>query len=322
MSDPYSVLGVSRTASDEEIRKAFRKLAKKHHPDLNPGDKAAEAKFKEISQANEILSDAEKRRRFDAGEIDASGQEMPPRGFYRDAAGGPGGFKYSRGGGHESFVDMGDVFSEMFGQRGGGGGARGFGFGGARPGFDEDGFDMGGMPVTYSLAVPFLVGARGGKQRVNLPDGRTLDIDVPEGTTDGTTLRLKGQGMPGTNGRPAGDAYVEIRVQPHPFFEPRDNDIHVELPVTITEATLGGKVKVPTVGGAVMLNIPAGSNTGTSLRLKGRGLLDRKSKQRGDQYVKLKVVLPEQPDEKLKAFLESWEQGKGYDPRASMEQFT
>jgi DnaJ-class molecular chaperone len=320
MSDPYTVLGVSRTASDQDIRKAFRKLAKKHHPDLNPGDKAAEAKFKEVSQANEILSDAEKRRRFDAGEIDATGQEVPPRGFYRDQAGGPGGFKYQRGGGHESFADMGDVFSEMFRQRGSG--ARGFSFGGERPGFDQDGFDVGGMPVTYSLTVPFLVAARGGKQRVTLPDSRTLDIDVPEGTADGTTLRLKGQGMPGREGQPAGDAYVEIRVQPHPFFEPRDNDVHVELPVTVTEAALGGRVKVPTVGGAVMLNIPAGSNTGKSLRLKGRGLLDRKSKQRGDQYVKLKVVLPDTPDDKLKEFLESWEAGKAYDPRAAMEQFT
>jgi DnaJ-class molecular chaperone len=319
MSDPYSVLGVSRTASDEEIRRAFRKLAKKHHPDLNPGDKAAEAKFKEISQANDILSDPEKRRRFDAGEIDATGQEMPPRGFYRDQAGGPGGFKYQRGGGHESFADMGDIFSEMFRQRGG---ARGFSFGGERPDFGEEGFDLGGMPVTYTLTVPFLVAARGGKQRVGLPDGRTLDIDVPEGTSDGTTLRLKGQGMPGTKGKPAGDAYVEIRVQPHPFFEPRDNDIHIELPVTLTEAALGGKVKVPTVGGPVVLNIPAGSNTGKSLRLKGRGLLDRKTRQRGDQYVKLKVVLPDQPDDKLKEFLESWEAGKAYDPRKDMEPFT
>jgi DnaJ-class molecular chaperone len=319
MSDPYTVLGVSRTASDEEIRKAFRKLAKKHHPDLNPGDKAAEAKFKEISQANEILSDPDKRRRFDAGEIDASGQEVPPRGFYRDQASGPGGFKYSRGGGHESFVDMGDIFSEMFRQQGG---SRGFSFGGERPGFGGDGFDMGGMPVTYSLSVPFLMAARGGKQRVTLPDGRTLDIDVPEGTADGTTLRLKGQGMPGREGKPAGDAYVEIRVQPHPFFEPRDNDIHVELPVTLTEAVLGGRVKVPTVGGPVMLNIPANSNTGKSLRLKGRGLLDRRTQQRGDQYVKLKVVLPDDADDKLKEFLKAWEQGKAYDPRAAMEQFT
>src|SRR4029079_18762713 len=224
MTDPYTVLGVGRTASDDEIRKAFRKLAKKHHPDLNPSDKAAEAKFKEISQANDILSDKEKRRRFDAGEIDASGQEVPPRGFYRDQAGGPGGFKYQRGGGHESFADMGDIF-EMFRQQGGG--ARGFHFGGAAPGLDGDGFDMGGLPITYSLSVPFLVAARGGKQRVGLPDGRTLDIDVPEGTKDGTTLRLKGKGIPGTNGKPAGDAYVEIHVQPHAFFEARDNDIHI-----------------------------------------------------------------------------------------------
>ena len=311
MTDPYSVLGVPRTASEDDIRKAFRQLAKKHHPDLNPGDKAAEAKFKEISQANDLLSDPEKRRRFDAGEIDATGQEVPPRGFYRDQAGGFGG-KYERAGAHDSFVDMGGIFSEMFGER------RGFGAGGHGAG----GFDMSGMPVTYSLRVPFLVAARGGKQRVDLPDGKTLDIDIPEGMTDGQTLRLKGQGMPGSQGRPAGDAYVEIRVEPHAFFQTRDNDIHVDLPVTLTEATLGGNVKVPTVGGPVMLNVPAGSNTGTSLRLKGRGLLDRRSGQRGDQYVKLKVVLPEQPDEKLKEFLGGWEAGRSYDPRKEMEQFT
>ncbi len=310
MSDPYSVLGVAKTASEDEIRQAFRKLAKKHHPDLNPGNKQAEAKFKEISQANEILSDPEKRRRFDAGEIDASGQEVPPRGFYRDQAGGPQGRKYQRAGGHEEFVDMGGVFSEMFGDR------RGFGFGGA------EGFDMGGLPLSYTLSVPFLVAARGGKQRVGLPDGRTLDIDVPEGTADGTTLRLKGQGMPGAKGQPPGDAYVEIRVQPHAFFEARDNDIHVEVPVTLGEAVLGGRIKVPTVGGSVMLGVPAGSNAGATLRLKGRGLLDRKSGQRGDQYVKLKVVLPDKPDDKLKAFLESWEAGKAHDPRQAMEQFT
>jgi DnaJ-class molecular chaperone len=306
MSDPYSVLGVPKTASDDDIRKAFRKLAKKHHPDLNPGDKKAEAKFKEISQANDLLSDKEKRRRFDAGEIDASGAEVPPRGFYRDQAGGPGGAKYYRStGSAEEFGDMSGIFEEMFRRQGGRGGGNGFG-----------GFDAGPPPVTYTLPVSFLAAARGGKQRVTMPNGKTLDIDVPEGTTDGQTLRLKGQGNAG------GDAYVELRVQPHAFFEARDNNIHVELPVTITEAALGGKVKVPTVGGPVMLNVPAGSNTGTSLRLKGRGLLDRKSGQRGDQYVKLKVVLPAEPDDKLKAFLESWEAGKAQDPRKEMEQFT
>ncbi|MFO1085713.1 MAG: J domain-containing protein [Reyranellaceae bacterium] len=314
MNDPYSVLGVAKTASDDEIRKAFRKLAKKHHPDLNPGDKAAEAKFKEISQANEILSDAEKRRRFDAGEIDASGQEVPPRGFYRDQAGGFHGAKYEHAGGHESFVDMGGIFSEMFGQRGG----RGFSF---RRGDGEE-FEMDGLPVTYSLRVPFLVAARGGKQRVTLPDGKTLDIDVPEGTANGQTLRLKGQGMPGTKGRPAGDAYVEIHVEPHAFFEPRDNDIHVELPVSLPEAVLGGRIRVPTIGGPVMLAVPAGSNTGTSLRLKGRGLLDRKTGQRGDQYVKLKLVLPDPPDSALKEFAEKWTEGRNQDPRQAMEQFT
>jgi DnaJ-class molecular chaperone len=314
MNDPYSVLGVAKTASDEEIRKAFRKLAKKHHPDLNPGDKAAEAKFKEISQANEILSDPEKRRRFDAGEIDATGQEVPPRGFYRDQAGGFDGAKYERGGGHESFVDMGGIFSEMFGQRGG----RGFSF---RRGDGEE-FEMDGLPVTYALRVPFLVAARGGKQRVTLPDGKTLDIDVPEGTANGQTLRLKGQGMPGTKGRPAGDAYVEILVEPHAFFEPRDNDIHVEVPVTLPEAVLGGRIRVPTVGGTVMLSVPAGSNTGTSLRLKGRGLLDRKTGQRGDQYVRLKLVLPDPPDSALKEFAEKWAAGRTHDPRKAMEQFT
>ena len=306
MTDPYSALGIAKTASADDIRKAFRKLAKKHHPDLNPGNKAAEAKFKEISQANELLSDPEKRRRFDAGEIDASGQETPPRGFYRDQAEGAGGAKYRRSGGHESFVDMGGIFSEMFGER--------------RGGFPGD--DMGGLPVTYTLAVPFLIAARGGKQRVTLPNGKTLDIDVPEGATDGQTLRLKGQGMPGGEGRPAGDAYVELHIKPHAFFEARDNNVHVELPVTITEAALGGKIKVPTVGGPVMLNVPSGSNTGSSLRLKGRGLLDIKSGQRGDQYVKLKVVLPDRPDEKLKAFLETWEAGRTHDPRRDMEQFT
>ena len=303
MSDPYSVLGMPKTASDDDIRKAFRKLAKKHHPDLNPGDKKAEATFKDITQANDILSDKEKRRRFDAGEIDATGAEAPSRGFYRDQAGGPGGAKYYRSGGQEEFGDMSGIFEEMFRRRGGNGGG-GFGF------------DAGPPPVTYTLPIPFLIAARGGKQRVTMPNGKTLDIDVPEGATDGQTLRLKGQGTSG------GDAYVELRVQPHAFFEVRDSNIHVELPVTITEAALGGKVKVPTVGGPVMLNVPAGSNTGTSLRLKGRGLLDKKSGERGDQYVKLKIVLPAEPDDKLKAFLEGWEAGKAQDPRKDMEQFT
>src|SRR5450432_2493200 len=204
--DYYALLGIKKTATADEIRKAFRKLAKKHHPDLNPGDKKAEATFKDITQANDILSDKDKRRRFDAGEIDATGAEVPPRGYYRDQAGGPGGAKYYRSGGQEEFGDMSGIFEEMFRRRGGNGGTGGggFGFGGG------DDFGMGSAPVTYTLPVPFLVAARGGKQRVTIPNGKTLDIDVPEGATDGQTLRLKGQGTAGANGRPAGDAYVEL----------------------------------------------------------------------------------------------------------------
>jgi DnaJ-class molecular chaperone len=326
VTDPYSVLGVSKTASADDIRKAFRKLAKKHHPDLNPGDKAAEAKFKEITLAHDLLSDADKRRRFDAGEIDASGQEQAPRGFYRDHAGGPGGAKYDRAAGHEGFADMGDVFAEMFGQ--GRGGARGFSFedlqgmGGGPFGGGRRGGPRDGGAMSFTMSVPFLTAARGGKQRVTMPDGRSLDITIPEGATDRQTIRLKGQGAQGRDGGKPGDAYVELHIEPHAFFQARDNDVHIELPVSLTEAVLGGKVEVPTVGGKVMANIPAGSNSGTSLRLKGRGLLHAKSGQRGDQYVKLKVVLPEKVDDKLKAFLESWEEGKSQDPRKSMEPFT
>jgi DnaJ-class molecular chaperone len=169
--------------------------------------------------------------------------------------------------------------------------------------------------------VPFLIAARGGRQRVTLPDRRSLEIEIPEGAMDRQTIRLKGQGLPGANGGPPGDAYVELHVEPHAFFERRDSNIHMELPVTLSEAVLGGKVRVPTVTGAVMLSVPAGSNTGTTLRLKGRGVLDARSGVRGDQYVKLRVVLPDKPDDRLKEFLEGWEAGKAYDPRSEMERF-
>ncbi|MCW5746466.1 MAG: J domain-containing protein [Alphaproteobacteria bacterium] len=305
MQDPYSALGVAKTASAEDIRKAYRRLAKKHHPDLNPGDKAAEAKFKEISAAYELLSDADKRRRFDAGEIDATGQEMPPRGYWREHAGGPGGDRYYRAGTSEDFADMGGIFADMFGRRG----------------FSR-GFGGGGGSLSFTLSVPFLIAARGGRQRVGLPDGRSLEIDIPEGAVDRQTLRLKGQGLPDPDGGPPGDAYVELHIEPHAFFERRDSNVHMELPVTLSEAVLGGKVPVPTVGGTVMLTVPPGANSGTTLRLKGRGLLDRKSGVRGDQYVKLRIVLPDKPDEKLKEFLSGWEAGKAHNPRRDMERFT
>src|SRR5262245_52357974 len=201
MTDPYQVLGVAKTASTDEIRKAYRRLAKKLHPDLNPNDKAAEAKFKEVAAAHDLLSDPEKRRRFDAGEIDASGQEQAPRGFWRDHAAGPNGARYQRaggGGGPEDFADLGSMFAEMFSGRG-----------------RAQEFDLS-EDVSAALSVPFLIAARGGKQRVSLPDGRTLDIDIPEGATDRQMIRLKGQGAKHGKAQP-GDLYIELHIQPHAF---------------------------------------------------------------------------------------------------------
>ena len=317
MRDPYEILGVAKTASTDEIRKAYRKLARQNHPDLHPGDKAAENRFKEISAANDLLSDPEKRKRFDAGEIDAQGQEKP-RGFYRDHAQGPHARKYEAHMSEEDLAGMGDIFAEMF-RRGGGHGRTRAGFG---DGFEDDGFQRGGGSISATMAVPFTVAAAGGKQRVQLPDGRTIDVTIPEGSEDRQMIRLKGQGLPDPRGGPAGDLYVELHVQPHAFFTRKDSDIHMELPVSLNEAMLGGKVNVPTINGKVALTIPPGSNTGTTLRLKGRGILDRRSKTRGDQYVKLRVVLPDKPDEKLKSFLEGWEAGKAHDPRRQMESQT
>lgn len=316
MKDPYKILGVAKTASTDEIRKAYRKLARQNHPDLHPGDKAAENRFKEIAAANDLLSDPEKRKRFDAGEIDAQGQEKP-RGFYRDHAQGPHARKYEAHMSEEDLAGMGDIFAEMFRRGGGRGGPRG-GF----AGFEDDGFQQGGGSISATMAVPFTVAAAGGKQRVQLPDGRTIDVTIPEGSEDRQMIRLKGQGLPNPRGGPAGDLYVELHVQPHAFFVRKDNDIHMELPVSLSEAVLGAKVNVPTISGKVALTIPPGSNTGSTLRLKGRGILDRRSKTRGDQYVKLRVVLPDKPDEKLKAFLEGWDAGKTHDPRRQMESQT
>jgi DnaJ-class molecular chaperone len=308
MKDPYEVLGVPKDADEDRIKKAYRELAKKHHPDLHPGDQSALAKFQEVQSAYDLLSDKEKRRRFDAGEIDASGAERPPRNFYRSYADGGEGAKYYGfgGGGEAGDIDLDDLFS-MFG-----GAGRGAGGGGRRGGAQ---FKMAGADVSYTLRVPFLEAAIGARQRITLPDGRTIDVNIPEGTHDRQTLRLKGQGQPGMGGGEAGDAYIEIHVEPHAFFTRKDNDVHVEVPVTLDEAILGAKIEVPTVSGAVTLTVPKGSNTGTTLRLKGRGILDQRAKTRGDQYVKLKVVLSDKPDEELTNFIETWAKTHKYDVR-------
>jgi DnaJ-class molecular chaperone len=302
MKDPYQVLGVARDADQNAIKKAFRKLAKKLHPDLNPGNKKVEQEFKEVNVAYDLLSDPKKRERFDRGEIDASGAERPERSFYRAYAEGGGNTKYrdAEFGGEFSAED---ILSELFGR------------GRSRGGRSTR---MRGEDVNYSLTVSFLEAANGAKKRVTLADGKTLDVTIPPGTEDGQTLRLKAQGLPGVGGGPAGDAYVEIHVEPHPFFNRKDSNIHLDLPVTLPEAVLGASVTVPTIDGNVSIKVPAGSNTGTTLRLKGRGLVDRKTRERGDQYVTLKVVLPDKPDAELKEFLERWSAGQSYDPRAKL----
>ncbi|WP_119304399.1 DnaJ C-terminal domain-containing protein [Dongia deserti] len=289
MTDPYRVLGVTRNASDEEIKRAYRKLAKKLHPDLNPGDKKVEAQFKETTAAYDFLSDPEKRRKYDRGEIDESGQ---PRGF-RYSNSRPGGGtqqrRTTRGFGLEDDADFTeDLFGDFFG-------------------FGKDARDsvrLKGADVSYQVRVPFLEAVLGTKQRLQLADGKTLEVQLPPGTDSGQTLRLKGQGLPGRGGAPAGDAFIEVTVEAHPIFSRDGNDILVELPITLYEAALGAIINVPTIDGRVSLKVPAGSNSGTQLRLRGRGVQVGKGGARGDQYVRLVVMLPKEVDSELKAAIE------------------
>lgn len=300
--DPYKVLGVAKGATDDEIQKAYRALAKKFHPDLNPGDKKAEDRFKDVSAAHDILGDPDKRGKFDRGEIDAAGQERQ-HGFYREYADAGDGQSYHSTAG---FEDLGDIFSDLFGRgpqgRAGGPDVR-----------------MRGGDVRYKMDVAFLDSLNGAKKRVTMPDGKTLDITVTPGVRDGQMLRLKGQGLPGFGGAEAGDALIEVHVTPHRYFRRDGADIRLDLPVTVAEAVLGAKVDVPTPDGKVSMTIPAGSNTGTTLRLKGKGAPKGKDQENGDQFVTLKVVLPDAPDEDLEDFLRDWSAKHSHDPRKTME---
>jgi DnaJ-class molecular chaperone len=308
MSDNlYDILGVQRRASEDEIRRAFRKLAKELHPDLNPGNTAAAEKFKKVSAANEILSDPEKRRQYDAGEIDAKGEQRRPQ--WRTGAGpfGQGG-QGPRARAHtQGFEDISfsDIFSDVFGRGGPGGSAAG---GAAR------GFPGKGQDVRYTLDVDFVESITGAKKRVTLPDGGVLDLSVPEGVTDGQVLRLKGKGMRGVNSGPAGDALVEIKVRAHPQFKRQGDDIMVDVPITIDEAVLGAKIEVPTVTGRVHLTIPKGTSSGKTFRLKGKGVANRSAGTAGDELVSVRIVLPDQIDESLSYFLSEWRQKNAYDP--------
>ncbi|MFB0611836.1 DnaJ C-terminal domain-containing protein [Aurantiacibacter poecillastricola] len=314
MADPYSTLGVSRSASEADIKSAYRKLAKELHPDRNKDNPQAADRFGKVTQAYDLLSDKDKRARFDRGEIDADGNPTSPFGMGGGYGGGgfggarPGGrsgaggyssrdFQGFGGGGGEE-VDLGDLFEGLFGRsapgNGMGGGSRGFR---RQPPPSQKGAD-----VRYKLAVPFVDAATRAKQRITLSDGKTIDLSLPAGVEDGTTMRLKGKGQKGPGGN--GDGIVVIDIQPHPFFTRDGDDVRVELPITLDEAINGAKVKVPTVDGPVMLTIGAGSSGGKTLRMKGKGF-SRKDGSRGDQLLMLEIHLPDDVTE-LKDKLDGW----------------
>ncbi|WP_411034850.1 DnaJ C-terminal domain-containing protein [Shinella sp. BYT-45] len=297
MKNPYEVLGVSSTASPGEIQSAYRKLAKKLHPDLNPGDKSAESKFKEVAAAYDLLGDADKRKRFDAGEIDASGAERPPRQqFYRDYAGAEADHPYADASGFADFMDSDDIFADLLRRS------------------QKARANRRGQDMHYRLAITFAESIAGASKRITLPDGGTLDVKIPPGLVSGQTLRLKGKGAPGAGTGGAGDALIEVEVLPDARFTRDGDDITIEVPVSLSEAVLGGRIRVPTATGAVTMVVPKGANTGTTLRLKGKGA-PRRGGGFGDQFVKLKVVLPGAPDPELEAFVSGWDKGKAFNPR-------
>lgn len=316
MADLYAQLGVARGASEAEIKKAYRKLAKELHPDRNKDNPAAAARFSQVTQAYDILTDKDKRAQYDRGEIDEEGNPRAPFGFGQGGGGRPGGgFRQGPGPGDFDFggetADISDLFEGLFGGRrrapGGGGGGGFAGFGGRRPPPPR------GADIAYRLSVPFEDAAALKGQRVTLSGGKTLDIKLPPGVEDGTRIRLAGQGAAGQGGN--GDAIVTIGVAPHRFFRRDGDHIRLDLPVTLAEAVRGAKVKVPTVDGPVMLSVPKGSSSGRTLRLKGKGFTG-KDGTRGDQLVTLMVELPA-GDAALESFVEGWSGGPA-DPRAGL----
>ncbi|KZK85266.1 Curved DNA-binding protein [Pseudovibrio sp. W64] len=324
MRDPYSVLGVSKNASEAEIKKAFRKLAKQFHPDQNADNPKAKERFSEANQAYEILGDKDKRGQFDRGEIDADGKPK----FY----GGPGG-----GGGFEGFRNSGRRggfrFEQGFGEGHGGAGgpqdAGGFddilndilgGFGGGKrrsAGGGESHFHAGptkGADANLIARVTLEDLAHHGKVQVKLPSGKTVNVKIPAGTQSGDKIRLKGQGFASAKSGQAGDALVEVRISTHKLFKVDGEDVRVDVPLTLYEAVLGGKVRIPTLSGAVNLTIPANTSSGKTMRLKGKGL-PKKEGGHGDLLVGLEIVLPEQTDEELENLMRVWKEVKPYSAR-------
>jgi DnaJ-class molecular chaperone len=300
--DPYAILEVKREATQDEIRSAYRRLAKKLHPDLNPGDKQAEEKFKQVAAAYDLLGDPDKRARFERGEIDASGAERPRERYYRDFhAADAQDHAYSTSGGFADFMENEDILADILGR-----------------GEGRTRFRIRGQDVHYRLPVDFIEAVNGATKRITMPDGAALDVAIPAGTRDGQTLRLRGKGGPGIGGAPSGDALVEIDVRPHKLFTRKDDDIHLDLPISLPEAVLGGKLDVPTPTGAVRMTVPKGANTGRVLRLKGKGVA-RKDGSRGDEYVTLKIVLPEPLDAEIEEFARNWQAGQRHNPRQGLE---
>jgi DnaJ-class molecular chaperone len=333
-SDPYAILGVARGADEKAIKSAYRKLAKELHPDRNTGNPKAAERFSEVTRAYDLLSDKDKRAQFDRGEIDGDGNPANP---FAGMGGGFGGGGFNPGGGFgrsggfrpedlhgqggfggagAEGVDLGDLFEGLFGggtgrtSPFGQGGGPGGGFGGGqqrRPPPPQKGAD-----VAYRLRVPFVDAARRVDQRITLADGKTIDLKLPAGVEDGTQMRLKGKGQPGQGG--SGDGIVTISVDGHPFFRREGDNVRLDLPITITEAVTGGKVKVPTVDGPVMLTIKPGTSSGTTMRLGGKGFTGKAGK-RGDQLVTLEIDLPEDVTELAKR-LEGWQDSRN--PRSRL----
>jgi DnaJ-class molecular chaperone len=299
-ADPYEVLGVPRDATPEAIKQAYRKLARQHHPDLNPGKPEAEARFKAAAAANDLLSDPDKRARFDRGEIDAEGQEQRPAGGYRHYAEDMAGARYGTGGPYDGPTPD-DIFAEFFE-------ARRRAQAAPRRGDDE----------SYRLAVPFLSAVAGATEVLTLPDGRTLSVKIPPGVETGQVLRLRGQGGAGWQGGPAGDALIELQVQDHPLYRRDGNDLRMDLPVTLKEAVLGGAVEVPTPFGPLRVTLPANSDTGRQVRLRGKGVAAHGARPAGDLFLTLRVMVG-QPDAALEAFLRDWSPEHPADPRAGLE---
>ena len=319
MRDPYEVLGVPRGASAAAIKSAYRKLAKKHHPDANKNDPKAAARFSELNSANEIIGDEEKRKAFDRGEIDAEGkprfQGFPGGGDPR-TRGGPGGFEthtFRSGGGPGGLGGGGfeDILNSMFGgaaARGAPGGGRTFEF------------DTGGIAVDLDLSVAMTVSleesVKGVEKRVRLPTGKELNVKIPAGVVAGQQIRLKGQGETAPGHRP-GDLLITVNIAPHPFFKVEGSDLRVELPITLYEAVLGGKVRVPTLGSAVELSIPKNTSSGRTFRLKGKGL-PKPTATAGDLFVTARIVLPDGNDAELESLMQKWRDGHPYNPRSDL----